>query len=451
MNLLPAAKQFGLTGWIACVLSLSALAQDAESEPFTGQWRSFAMGTINHDTLPDYFTTSFGGRLAWKSPVWNHFQLNAAYYASIFTGWGNHQEVENGFRSRYEVGNYDINNPEKREIYFLGEASVKYSNDKTSIEFGRMKRKSPFINPQDGRMIPNLIQGLWITHEADQGKVKFDAAYLTHIAPRSTSRFYSVQGAFQYPSGRSVFGVPSTYAQQVNSNFIAIGHIQLIPNAKHRFQIWDYAVDRVMNTAYADYTWTPSTSWKWGVQGVIQNKWDTGGNSDPELTYFYHDYATVWGSELQWKPARTAFTLAYNRFGASGRFLFPRSWGREGLYTFQKRERSEGVGNSDNLVFTLSRTWKDHRGSRLDFSVGNGIYFRPDPQDAEFNKYGMPSFTQTNFDLFYRPAGNLEGLTLEFLAVFKGLIGQSLETLDPKFIHNKVNMLNYQVVLNYNF
>lgn len=449
MNHFFARRLLVSIGFVAAAWSLSA--QDQEHEPFTGQWRSFAMGTINHDTLPDYFTTSFGGRLAWKSPVWNNFQLNAAYYASIFTGWGNHQKVVDGLKNRYEVGNYDINNPEKREIYFLGEASIKYSRGNTTAELGRMKKKSPFINPQDGRMIPNLIQGLWITHLSEDRKLSADFAYITHIAPRSTSRFYSVQGAFQYPSGRSVFGVPSNYAQQVNSNFIAIGHVSYAFSPQHKVQIWDYAVDRVMNTLYADYAWVPNAHWKWGIQGVYQGKWDTGGNTDPALTYFYHDRASVWGTELQWKPSHTAISLAYNGFSKSGRFLFPRSWGREGLYTFQKRERSEGVGDAHNLVLTLSRSWSDHHGSKLDFSVGNGVYFRAAPEEAEFNKYGMPSFTQTNLDLFFRPSGALKGLTLEFLAVYKGLVGRSIDSLDPKYVHNKVNMLNYQVVLNYNF
>lgn len=61
----------------------------------------------------------------------------------------------------------------------------------------------------------------------------------------------------------------------------------------------------------------------------------------------------------------------------------------------------------------------------------------------------MPAYTQLNIGLKYVPKGIMEGVDIQLLAVRKWNDGQLYN--DEKFRINKVDMTNYNVVLNYNF
>jgi hypothetical protein len=73
----------------------------------------------------------------------------------------------------------------------------------------------------------------------------------------------------------------------------------------------------------------------------------------------------------------------------------------------------------------------------------------PEVSDVAKNKYGMPSYTQLNVDIRYEFTGFLTGLGTQLLYVYKKKAGNN--TINEKYIINKVNMGLWNLVLNYNF
>jgi hypothetical protein len=73
----------------------------------------------------------------------------------------------------------------------------------------------------------------------------------------------------------------------------------------------------------------------------------------------------------------------------------------------------------------------------------------PDVKNYALNKYGLPSYTQLNIDLSYEFIDFLEGLELQALYVHKTNQGETYQ--NEKYIINKVNMSNYNLILNFHF
>ena len=124
----------------------------------------------------------------------------------------------------------------------------------------------------------------------------------------------------------------------------------------------------------------------------------------------------------------------------------PREWGREPFFTFLPRERNEGVGDvhaiMGKLNFNCSKT-------RIKASVAAGYYKLPDVKNYRLNKYGLPSYAQVNTDIRYSFAGMLKGLEAQVLVVWKKNAGELYN--NPRYEINKVNMLQYNFVLNFHF
>jgi hypothetical protein len=110
------------------------------------------------------------------------------------------------------------------------------------------------------------------------------------------------------------------------------------------------------------------------------------------------------------------------------------------------RERNEGLGDVHAL------TWKNSFSTPkqgLKLALGTGYFKLPDVYNYAYNKYGMPSYWQTNLDISYQFKGILEGLQTQGLLAYKMKVGDTHG--NDRFVINKVNMLNLNLVLNYHF
>lgn len=442
----------GLFSYAQDTTRFQGLFHDAK---VSGYWRNYYMGTINRDSLTDFYTLSTGGKLKLESGTYKGFSFGVSYFTSIFTGIGNQDVIDSatGAPNRYELGNYDINDPNNHEIHLLGEAYLRYQKNDWTLDIGRFGRKTTMLNGQDGRMIPTLFQGIWLSNKS-KGKWSGEAAILNAIAPRSTSQWFSIGRSFQYPQGRNVDGSPSDYQGNIASDFIAIGRIQYKPVKGLQLSVLNYYVDNVFNTTISEVRYArKGDQWNTevGFKQIHQFKVNDGGNADQTKTYFYHDQSNIFEMELIAKRNDYTFRLAGTRITDDGRFLFPRAWGREFLYTFQKRERSEGFGDQWNFLGFVAKDWSLKNGDKVSASLGHGYYLRPNPTEAELNKYGIPANSQTDLDIFYHFGKALRGLQIEFLVVYKQGLNEDDYLFNPRFVHQKVDMLNYQIIMNYKF
>lgn len=132
--------------------------------------------------------------------------------------------------------------------------------------------------------------------------------------------------------------------------------------------------------------------------------------------------------------------------------MFPREWGKEPFFTFQKRERTDGSGGDSAWLMTIDQDFKPLGLNGLSMIAGYGRYYKEDAKNWALNKYGIPSYAQMNLDFFYKFSGSLKGLVAEYLFTRKYALGNTYETAANTnfvFVKNNINIHNF--VLNYNF
>ena len=351
------------------------------------------MTTVNKGSLTDFTALASGGYLKYTYRISERIALGAALYNTTHLGGMDltHPDPITGRFSRYEAGLFDGLDLANDAVFLLGEAYLTYQLPKHRFKLGRMKINSPLINPQDGRMIPTLVQGLWYEFQPDKA-FKFQLGVLNEIAPRSTGGFFGIgESIGTYPAGRSPEGVPNGYPGQTVSDYIAIFNAQVKVFENLRIHIWDYLVDNVSNSLYVNPRLTLSPALELEGEWLHQERVGDGGNALDSLRYFYQRNSDILGVRISYKKKGSRLSLAYERILPNGQFLSPREWGREGLFSFQKRERSEGTADNHALVVyyhTRIPLKRDLFEIQSIFSLGR--HWKPYVLDAAANKYDVP-------------------------------------------------------------
>jgi hypothetical protein len=422
---------------------------------FFGHARFFSMATDNSEGLTDYFAHSIGIGIGYETGKWNNFTLGISGYAiynlhsSDFTKLDSSSNQPN----RYELGLFDVTNPSNHhDLDRLEDLYVKYSNSKIDIKFGKQHIRSPFINPQDGRMRPTLIQGLIIDYQLSS-KVLIHLANIQKISPRSTIAWYDVAESIGiYGQGVNVNGTKSNYAGQLPKSEIFYVGAEIKVVKSGMFQVWNQTVTNIFNSTLFQFensiSLNKSNNFHYGLQFIRQDAINDGGNSDVTKTYFTKNAkSNVFGLRVGVSQGKAwKFTLNYTRITKDSRYLMPREWGRDPFFTFMPRERNEGYGDLNAFTAVLSKNLGTD-GLRLDLSYGR--FYLPEISNPTLNKYGFPSYEQLNIDLRYSFKGFLKGFDIQGLYVLKNAL--SKDQFLPKYEINKVNLNHYNLILNYHF
>ena len=417
----------------------------------SGQWRTYYMSTHNEGDLQNFYALATGGKIKYEQPVFKNFSLGSALYTSFNLGLQDLTvpDAITGRISRYEAGLFDGTDLSRRAIFILGELYAAYETKKHFVKVGRMLAKTPFLNGQDGRMIPTLEQGIWYSFKPSK-KYIFEGAIFNEISPRSTGEFFNIGETLgTYPIGRNPDGKPSGYGDNnTQSSYLALLHTKLQTSQNLTVHIWDYHADNLFNMLYINPELKlDDNGTNLGLQWVMQNRVGDGGNAVDSLRYFTDQQSHVLGARFQFKVKKATLSVAYTHILDKGRFLFPREWGREFLYSFQKRERSEGSANNHALVLYYNNAWQIGKGKINGiFSVGH--HWKPPVTDAAANKYAQPDYTHINLDFFYH-SEKFKRLKPELLLTYKRASGDFPE--NPNFIFNKVNLFITNFIINYNF
>ncbi len=440
-----------------CNHDTSTLANIFKSGTFYGHSRYFFMATDNGPGQSDYFANAIGLGIGYETPYFFGFKIGLSGYFINNIGSSDLSIKDSIYNqtNRYEIGLFDIENPYNRhDLDRLEDLYIRYENSKSFIQIGKQHYNSPFINAQDGRMRPTLVEGIY-SEWNEIKSLKFHAALLWEISPRSTVQWYTIGKSIGiYSSGISPDGAKSGYSGNVESQWLfVVGIEKKIKNILH-LQAWNQYVNNVFNTALlqADFS-KPLIKNKpiniiIGAQFIQQNSLQNGGNQDISKTYIIPgSNSQVFGGRLgienrkQWL-ATVNFTYMDNDY----RYLMPREWGRDPFYTFMSRERNEGYGKLTAINGELNLTFLNEKLSTI---IAAGKYLLPDVGKYELNKYNMPSYDQVNFGLRFHPKGYFHGMELQFLLAYKRKIAKTTQNIH--FEHNKVNMTNYNLIINYNF
>jgi hypothetical protein len=352
--------------------------------------------------------------------------------------------------NRYEVGLFDVLNPDDKFFGKIEELQLRYQSKKFLAVLGRMDINTPFINPQDGRLSPTFVEGLRINFLPDL-KNKFSLDIVGRMSPRSTSKWFDIGETIGiYPVGQSEFGLPSKYQDNTNSDFFTVLDWQHNMSSGLQLQVNHTYVENISSTIFTQATkdWSRTKNnnkFITGFQFALQNGIGEGGNPDPEKRFKNpEDVNFILGGRIGIKNPKYVWWLNYTRIDGKGRFLNPREWGRDPFFTFIPRERNEGY-NQVNAFTTYYQRNIQEKG--LQFYGFAGLHFLPDPDDPELNKYAFPTYAQTNLGGKYTPKNWGKGL--DFHAILMSKINLKSGEIKPQWIYNKVNMIHVNLIVNY--
>lgn len=419
-----------------------------------GHFRYFFMSTQNQQGLTSYYANAAGGGLRYETARFHGFQFSVSGFYSFNIGSSNLGKADSatGQFNRYELALFDVEDPyNKDDIDRLEEFYLKYNYNSSSIIFGKQLINTPFINLQDGRMRPTGVEGFWFELNEIK-KLRLEGGWLYSMSPRATTKFYRVGESIGiYPTGVQIDGSRSQYAGNLESKGVFVIGTHWEPGKNINLHAWNVFTENIFNTAMlqADIQFpledrsTIFTS----AQVIRQDAVNNGGNEDATKTYFEKGgKAITFGAKAGWKNKQWEASVNYNRITADGRYLMPREWGREPFFTFLPRERNEGFGDVHAIMGKVNYHILK---ARLRTSLAAGYYQLPDVKNYRLNKYGVPSYAQLNADVRYDFNKILKGLDAQFLIVGKWRTGETYN--NKKYELNKVNMVQYNMVLNFHF
>lgn len=413
--------------------------------------RFYYMHTDNDRELTDYYAYAFGGGMKYETGSFKGFSFGIGGFFTWNLGSSDltKPDPSTGINNRYEIGQFDIEDPSnKNNLDRLEDFYLKYKFSSSAIIFGKQQINTPFINPQDGRMRPTGEQGLWIDVQSVK-RTRIQAGWLTKISPRGTVRWFDMDESIGvYPSGLNILGGKSNYKGNLNSAGVGILGLEYALQPQWKIRGWEFFTENIFNTLMLQ----SEGEWKTGGRGSLiaglmyirQDPLNDGGNEDPLKTYFDPGQrSNIISGRIGYHQHLSKLLLNYSRITGDGRFLFPREWGREPLYTFLKRERNEGYGDLNAVSVNLLHEFTK---PRIKTEVSYGYYDLPGVSNFRLNKYGMPSYHQLLFDIQYQLPGFLRGMEMEFMYTYKL---QAESTENQKAIINKVNMGHVNFIINY--
>ncbi len=412
--------------------------------------RLYYMTTNNEKELSDYYAYAFGGGLKYQTGVYRGFQFTVGgfFLWNLASSDLTKPDPSTGIYNRYEVGQFDMEDfSKKNNIDRLEDFNLSYRLKKSIVTVGKQNINTPFINPQDGRMRPTGEQGLWLDVQ-DIPRTRIQAGWLNKISPRGTTRWLDMdQSIGIYSAGLNTDGKKSNYKGNLQSKGVALLGLTYQLKPTWTLQAWEYYTDNIFNSfllqSDATFKLGSSSALIAGVQYTYQHAIRNGGNDSISKTYFDpKQTSNVLSGRLGFQVKGSRFLFNYTRITADGRFLFPREWGREPMYTFMKRERNEGLGDVNAFSFSFFREWQE----KITMELGYGYYDLPGATRVALNKYAMPSYHQLLLDLNYSLDGFLKGLQLEFLYTYKL---QAEEITTARLVINKVNMHHLNFIINY--
>ena len=419
-----------------------------------GHFRYYFSNTVNEGLLSDYFANAIGGGIRFESNKYKKLQFAVSGFYFFDLGSSNLGELDSTSNqpNRYEIGLFDVENPNNHtDMDRLEELYFKYNFKKSHLILGRQLINTPMINIQDGRMRGTGVEGLWLEFNRYK-KISFSGGWLTGISPRSTTKWYTVPESIGvYQQGVTTIGTKANYKANLSSLGVGVVGVKFSLSEQLNGQFWNYYVENIINSVFTQFNYlkpfNKTTKLLVAGQFIHQVALNNGGNDDSSMTYTNKGaQAVTFGAKVGVSRKKINLSLNYNRITKKGRYLFPREWGRDPFFTFMPRERNEGFGDLHAVMvkFEYKELVKN-----LNATVAFGYFALPDVTNYALNKYGMPSYFQANLDVRYNFDKLIEGLEGQLLVVAKLNNGNTYN--NPKYEHNKVNMLLTNVVLNYHF
>ncbi|HAS58436.1 MAG TPA: hypothetical protein DEQ87_02180 [Algoriphagus sp.] len=429
-------------------LNAQGSAQKLSFQP-TIHARSFWMSTSYQKDFKDDFAWGNSLSLGIKSNYLQKWYFRASIRGFLNT-WSSDIYANDPLTNRdnrYETGLFDLLNRGDKAFLSFENLSLAYKSTKWEIEIGRMGVNTPWINPQDGRLAPTLIEGLRLGFNPSSDW-KVSGWFIHRLRVRGTKDWLrpgETVGIF--PVARDVNGLPSQYFNNTESRSILISEVEKESEwgtfnfsntwAAHLFSTYWFQWERDWNRE--EKTSFFFTGLQLGFQHGIRN----GGNDNPLLAFKDpSDQNWVVSTRVGWKNSKVEAHLNTSILRGKGRWLSPREWGKDAWYTFIPRERNEGYESLEALTAYFSFQYRRN----IQLFGHMGFHWLPDIGDPLANKYAFPSYRQVNLGVKFHPK-NYQKLDFQVLVMNKEALGS--QNLSPTQRYNKVEMIHLNIIANW--
>lgn len=436
---------YGLTG-VCLFLTFSAFSQ--ESHEFSGEIKTRYMRTENRDSLADFSILVSFAKLNYSYQLSSWLKIGAQ--ANVLLNYGTDGVTKRDPFSNsgpiYEGNLWNARLMDGSTEFTLPQVYADLTFGDHTFTLGRFLRNTPAINAEPWPL-PNALEGFWYQFENEK-KLKLQAALITQISPRMSGRFRPIGTSIGKAGvGRGVDGNPSGYRNNTESDFIVMLNANFGLSEKVRMNIWNYYVDNVTTTLLLEPSADLGNGWSAEGRFIYQSIVGDGGNADAALAYTVDEKSTYFGLRVEKKTGAHEFQLNFSRIGDQGRLLFPREWGLEPFYTFQRRTRVEGLRDVTALMFRWQRVWENEKQKlRLYSSVGQ--HWTPDVTDAPRNKLQLPSHLHVDVSAKYEPFSFLNNFSAEVYTAYRFLaeeIGQE------NALVNRADFWHFDLILSWVF
>jgi hypothetical protein len=411
-----------------------------------GHVRNYFMTTDNHG-LSNYYANATGGLIAYTTKELNGFQLGISGLFTLKTFGDNMNAVDpvTGKSSKWERELFDLNDPDNyNNLYRLETLYLKYWYKQSYISIGRLPLKyHPLINSSDGRMQDFAFQGINSVIAVDSS-LSVDVTILNRVSPRAMPQWFTPNNAIGLlNNGYLPNGTKANYSGLTHANTVA--YIGIEKNVgKLKLNFWDTHIDKLLNTLWTEALYN-SGLFSAGFQYSYQMPYADQKNVPYANRYAQPgEHGQVASTMVKYKTTRFEAMMAFTEAFNTGRYLFPREFGRDQFYTSVPRSRIEGLGASTIVKLGIQYTFPlQQLTACVDATAVNG----PGARNYSLNKYGLDDYYQINSRIHYSFKGFFKGLNVTLLYIWK----QNKNLHTPADVINVSDYSQINLISNFNF
>ena len=387
-----------------------------------GHMRYFGMATAHPGSLPGHYANAVGAEVRYETAVLKGFSVGLAgrFTFGLWRSELSEPDSITGMLPSLERQLFDVEDPENfNDLDRLDELYLHYRRNGFEAKVGRQVVETPLINRTDNRMKAYVSEGIWINFLRETfGEVH--GGFLWRFSPRSTTEWFDAgESIGVYSQGMSVEGTPADYAHHTQTPGVLVLGYQSPRWHNYKFESWFYAAPDLLGTSFVQLAYQPDRITTWTPFGGVQYlaQWPIGNGGSEIASHRYMDLderVHLGGAELGVENRHFRFSGRYVYIAESGRFTFPREWGREQLFYHMPRHRLEGLANTHAAQIRAEYAPSERVSVAGEFARR----WNPAVDDFAHNKYGEPDMYQVDADFIVEFDKLLKGLSLRFLYLY---------------------------------
>jgi len=192
-------------------------------------FRSFWMNTsYSKEILSSDYALGLSALVGGKLMLQKKWELKAGYrvFGNAFSSEFWLSDSATGQANRYESGLFNLLDPKDRFFGRLELLSLGYSHPKFGFKLGKMGIQSDWVNAQDGRLSPTVVEGIH-AYYVPKANWKVSVWGINRLNIRGSKDWLQVGETLGlFPQGRTLMGKPAAYFKNTESTWLGIWELE---------------------------------------------------------------------------------------------------------------------------------------------------------------------------------------------------------------------------------